>query len=152
MIRSPILKIALGVIAVGSPAFVPPIPGRDRAGVQVFRTLADADAIMAQAKPGRRAVVIGGGLLGLEAARGLINYGVGVTVVHLMDRLMDQASPEEIARAARQTGCRSVAFTYNDPVIFAEYAIDTAIACRARSNAPPTRRPATRCTFGRRCS
>ena len=47
-----------------------------------------------------------------------------------MDRLMDQASPEQIAQAARQAGCSSVAFTYNDPVIFAEYAIDTARACR----------------------
>ena len=46
-----------------------------------------------------------------------------------MDRLMDQAAPEEIARAAQQHGCKSVAFTYNDPVIFAEYAIDTADAC-----------------------
>lgn len=78
------------VIAVGAPSFVPPIPGRDRAGVHVFRSIADSESIIAQAKPGRRAVVIGGGLLGLEAARGLINYGVTVTVVHLMDRLMEQ--------------------------------------------------------------
>jgi pyruvate formate lyase activating enzyme len=46
-----------------------------------------------------------------------------------MDRLMDQASPTAIARAAVASGCRSVAFTYNDPVIFAEYAMDTADAC-----------------------
>jgi pyruvate formate lyase activating enzyme len=48
------------------------------------------------------------------------------------DRLMDWASPEAIADAALRAGARSVAFTYNDPVIFAEYAIDTARACRAR--------------------
>ncbi|MGE3317522.1 MAG: AmmeMemoRadiSam system radical SAM enzyme, partial [Planctomycetaceae bacterium] len=48
-----------------------------------------------------------------------------------IDTLADQASPELIARAARELGCRSVAFTYNDPVIFLEYAIDVAIACRA---------------------
>jgi pyruvate formate lyase activating enzyme len=48
-----------------------------------------------------------------------------------MDRLMDQASPEAIASAAQQAGCRSVAFTYNDPVIFAEYAMDVADACHA---------------------
>jgi pyruvate formate lyase activating enzyme len=47
-----------------------------------------------------------------------------------MDRLMDQASPETIARAATRLGCRSVAFTYNDPVIFHEYAVDVARACR----------------------
>jgi pyruvate formate lyase activating enzyme len=49
-----------------------------------------------------------------------------------MDRLMDQASPEAIALAAQTSGCKSVAFTYNDPVIFAEYAIDTAAACHAQ--------------------
>jgi pyruvate formate lyase activating enzyme len=49
-----------------------------------------------------------------------------------MDRLMDEASPETIARAAEELGCRSVAFTYNDPVIFAEYAMDVADACHAR--------------------
>ena len=49
-----------------------------------------------------------------------------------MDTLMDAASPEAIAAAAAAHGCRSVAFTYNDPVIFAEYALDTADACHAR--------------------
>jgi len=49
-----------------------------------------------------------------------------------MDRLMDQASPEAIAAAAERYGCRSVAYTYNDPVIFTEYAVDVAEACRAR--------------------
>lgn len=53
-----------------------------------------------------------------------------------MDSLMDQASPERIARAAAEVGCASVAFTYNDPVIFAEYAIDTALACRAQGLHP----------------
>ena len=49
-----------------------------------------------------------------------------------MDRLMDQASPDDIATAAADWGvCRSVAFTYNDPVIFAEYAMDVADACHA---------------------
>jgi pyruvate formate lyase activating enzyme len=49
-----------------------------------------------------------------------------------MDRLMDQASPETIAITAEKNGCKSVAFTYNDPVIFAEYAMDTADACHKR--------------------
>src|SRR5438093_7604310 len=49
-----------------------------------------------------------------------------------MDTLMDSASPEAIAAAAVRSGCRSVAFTYNDPVIFAEYAMDAADACHAR--------------------
>jgi pyruvate formate lyase activating enzyme len=49
-----------------------------------------------------------------------------------MDSLADEAPPERIAAAAQQLGCRSVAFTYNDPVIFLEYAVDTAKACHAR--------------------
>ncbi len=49
-----------------------------------------------------------------------------------IDTLADAASPEKIARVAQQLGCRSVAFTYNDPVVFMEYAIDTAIACHER--------------------
>src|SRR5262245_4208456 len=48
------------------------------------------------------------------------------------DRIQDMASPEMIAQAAVRSGCRSVAFTYNDPVIFLEYAIDVAQACRER--------------------
>ncbi len=48
-----------------------------------------------------------------------------------MDSMMDAATPEDIARAAREAGARSVAYTYNDPIIFAEYAIDVAEACRA---------------------
>ena len=49
-----------------------------------------------------------------------------------MDRMMDKASPDAIALAAQQYGCKSVAFTYNDPVIFAEYAMDVALACHTR--------------------
>ncbi len=55
----------------------------------------------------------------------------GLSHARRMDGLTDTASPEQIARAARRAGCRSVAFTYNDPVVFAEYACDTADACHA---------------------
>jgi pyruvate formate lyase activating enzyme len=55
-----------------------------------------------------------------------------ISKARALDRLQDTASPEAIAEAALRTGCRSVAFTYNDPVIFLEYAIDVAQACRAR--------------------
>ena len=57
------------------------------------------------------------------------NYDI--STAKSVDRLADSASPEALARAARQAGCASVAYTYNDPVIFLEYAVDTAIACRA---------------------
>ena len=47
-----------------------------------------------------------------------------------MDRLADQASPQQLANTAKQLGCQSVAYTYNDPVVFLEYAVDVAQACR----------------------
>ncbi len=55
-----------------------------------------------------------------------------ISKARAFDKLQDAASPEQIAEAALKTGCRSVAYTYNDPVIFMEYAIDTAAACRER--------------------
>jgi pyruvate formate lyase activating enzyme len=55
-----------------------------------------------------------------------------ISKARALDRVQDAASPEAIAEAAVQSGCRSVAFTYNDPVIFLEYAVDVADACRAR--------------------
>ncbi len=78
-------------LATGSQPLLPPIPGIDLAGVHPFRGPEDTTAIRAAAAGGvRRAVVIGGGLLGLEAARGIAAQGCPVTVVHLMDRLMER--------------------------------------------------------------
>ena len=78
------------IIATGSRPFVPPIPGSDKRGVFVFRTLEDCDHIAAYAQECDRAVVIGGGLLGLEAARGLLAHGLQVTVVEMSSHLMPQ--------------------------------------------------------------
>jgi nitrite reductase (NADH) large subunit len=78
------------IIATGSRPFVPPIEGNDKKNVFLFRTLNDCAAIAAQARQSKRAVVMGGGLLGLEAARGLLSHGVEVTVVELAPHLMVQ--------------------------------------------------------------
>src|SRR6202035_954004 len=80
------------VLATGSRPLLPPIPGIDLDGVYAFRGPEDCDAIrLAAASPDvRRAVVIGGGLLGLEAARGIVAQGCAVTVVHLMGRVMER--------------------------------------------------------------
>ena len=78
------------VLATGSAALMPPIDGRDRGGVHAFRTLRDADSIVTAARGAQSAAVLGGGLLGLEAAYGLASRGLPVTVVHLMDRLMER--------------------------------------------------------------
>jgi nitrite reductase (NADH) large subunit len=84
------------IIATGSNPLIPPIEniqgpdGTLRPGVFAFRTLDDCHAIVAEAAKSKRAAVIGGGLLGLEAARGLMTHGCEVHVVHLSDRLMNQ--------------------------------------------------------------
>ena len=78
------------ILAVGSDPIRLPLPGADLAGVVTFRDLDDVEAMIAAAKPGAKAVVIGGGLLGIEAAYGLAKRGMGATVVHLMDVLMER--------------------------------------------------------------
>jgi nitrite reductase (NADH) large subunit len=78
------------LLATGSTAWRPPIDGLDQDGVFVFRTLDDTRELIRRSGPQTRAVVIGGGLLGLEAARGLQVQGCSVTVVHLMPTLMER--------------------------------------------------------------
>lgn len=78
------------VLATGSSPIFLPVPGVDKKGVVAFRNIEDCRTIMAASKTSKRVAVIGGGLLGLEAARGLLNLGMETTVVHLMDRLMER--------------------------------------------------------------
>jgi nitrite reductase (NADH) large subunit len=78
------------VVCTGSDPLVPPIPGVELPGVQLFRGPEDCTKIAAAARAARRAVVIGGGLLGLEAARGIAALGCETAVVHLLDRLMER--------------------------------------------------------------
>ncbi|MGA5989084.1 FAD-dependent oxidoreductase, partial [Escherichia coli] len=78
------------ILATGSKPFVPPIPGSDLKGVLSFRNIYDVNQMLAYCKTKKNAVVIGGGLLGLEAAYGLKQQGMHVTVLHLMDRIMDR--------------------------------------------------------------
>jgi nitrite reductase (NADH) large subunit len=78
------------VIATGSSPFMIPVPGRDLPGVLAYRDHDDVEAMIAAAVPGARAVVIGGGLLGLEAAAGLKSRGMEVTVLHVMPTLMER--------------------------------------------------------------
>lgn len=78
------------LIATGSDPIVLPLPGKDLPGVVTFRDLDDVNRMLEASGSDRRAVVIGGGLLGLEAAHGLNLRGMHVTVVHLMDTLMER--------------------------------------------------------------
>jgi nitrite reductase (NADH) large subunit len=91
------------LIATGSKPFIVPVPGHALPGVIGFRDLHDVDAMLAAARAGGRAVVIGGGLLGLEAANGLLRQGMAVTVVHVTGSLMNQqldAPAAELLRAS----------------------------------------------------
>ncbi len=87
------------LIATGSNPFMIPLPGHDLPGVLSFRDIGDVDRMVAAAQAGQtRAVVIGGGLLGLEAANGLMKQGMEVTVVHLLDSLMERQLDKPAAR------------------------------------------------------
>ncbi|TNC96381.1 MAG: nitrite reductase (NAD(P)H) large subunit [Stygiobacter sp.] len=78
------------LLATGSKPLMPPLPGLDLPGVVAFRDIADTDKMLAAAQAKQRAVVIGGGLLGLEAAWGLKRRGMPVALVHLMPTLMER--------------------------------------------------------------
>ncbi|MGH8219996.1 MAG: nitrite reductase small subunit NirD [Steroidobacteraceae bacterium] len=94
------------LIATGATAIVLPIPGAQLPGVVTFRDLDDVEAMLEQARRCRRAAVIGGGLLGLEAAVGLARRGLDVTVVHLLDTLMERqldAAAGQLLKSALET-------------------------------------------------
>ncbi len=98
------------VLATGSRPWLPPLPGVGLGGVFTFRTLEDCAAIAAYAQQAERAVVLGGGLLGLEAARGLLHHGLEVTVVemgpHLMPQQLDDAAGSLLQRKLESMGLR----------------------------------------------
>jgi nitrite reductase (NADH) large subunit len=102
------------LLATGSKPLAPPIPGLGLPGVRAFRTIADVDAMIEAAHSHRRAVVIGGGLLGLEAAWGLRRRGMSVAVVHLMPTLMERQLDIAAAELLRRDlDRRGIAFLVN---------------------------------------
>lgn len=100
------------IIATGSSPLIIPVPRHDLAGVLSYRDLDDVEAMLLAAKTGGSAVVIGGGLLGLEAAAGLKEQGMDVTVLHLMPTLMerqlDPAAGHLLERAIKARGINVV--------------------------------------------
>lgn len=86
------------IIATGSVPFSLPIPGADKHGVVTFRTIEDCQRMLDSSKKNKNAVVIGGGVLGLEAAKGLLNLGMNVYVVHIGSFLMERQLDETAAR------------------------------------------------------
>ena len=99
------------LLATGSVPVILPIPGKDLPGVITYRDIADTEAMIAAARCSRHAVVIGGGLLGLEAANGLRARGMEVTVVHLMPWLMErQLDPVAGGMLRKALEARGIAF------------------------------------------
>lgn len=98
------------ILATGSDPLILPVPGHDRPGVIAFRDIQDCQMMMETARHYRKAVVIGGGLLGLEAARGLLNLSMEVAVVHLlpdlMERQLDPAGGRMLKRELERQGMR----------------------------------------------
>ncbi|WP_166245265.1 nitrite reductase large subunit NirB [Paenibacillus turpanensis] len=98
------------IIATGSLPFMLPLPGADKQGVIAFRDIKDCETMMETAKKYKKAVVIGGGLLGLEAARGLLNLNMEVSVVHLgkslMDRQLDETAAMMLQRELQKQGMK----------------------------------------------
>lgn len=86
------------ILATGSLPFMLPIPGADKEGVIAFRDIKDCETMIETAKQYKKAVVIGGGLLGLEAARGLLNLNMEVSVVHINNYLMERQLDETASR------------------------------------------------------
>jgi len=98
------------VFATGSAPFVPPIAGIEKEGVFVYRTIEDLEAIKAYAVHAKRATVIGGGLLGLEAAKAVVDLGLAVDVVEfaprLMPRQLDDAASGLLSKKIAELGVR----------------------------------------------
>ena len=98
------------LLATGSNPFIPPLPGKDLEGVIAYRDIADTNTMIATAATHRHAVVIGGGLLGLEAANGLMLRGMSVTVVHLapwlMERQLDETAGRMLQKSLEARGLR----------------------------------------------
>ncbi len=91
------------LLATGSNPFILPVPGKDLEGVLTYRDIQDTNAMIEASRKYKHAVVIGGGLLGLEAANGLKLRGMNVTVVHLMEWLMERQLDRAAAELLRQS-------------------------------------------------
>lgn len=122
------------VLATGADAFVPPIAGLTPlpTGAYVLRTIDDARNILAEAANRASAIVLGGGLLGLEAARGLAKRGMDVTVVHaaghLMDRQLDPAGAKVLADSYAEVGVESIVDAQTTRVIHGDDGITLVLA------------------------
>ena len=109
------------ILATGSNPFIIPVPGKDLPGVITFRDINDVDLMLDASKKHQHAVVIGGGLLGLEAANGLKLRGMHVTVVHLndvlMERQLDAAAGLMLRKSLEERGLQFLMATSTEAIL-----------------------------------
>lgn len=127
------------VIATGSSPIMIPLPGHELPGVKVYRDLDDVETMLGVSQSGGHAVVIGGGLLGLEAAAGLKSQGMDVCVVHLMDHLMEKQLDASASYLLRQeferrgievrTSTNTTAILGEDKVTGVQFEDGSEVAC-----------------------
>ena len=120
------------LLATGSKPLALPVPGLELPGVSTFRDIADVETMIAAARAHERAVVIGGGLLGLEAAWGLKRRGMSVTVVHLMpilmERQLDAGAAELLRRDLARRGIKFVLNGETEEILGVEHATGIRLA------------------------
>lgn len=90
------------ILATGSLPFMLPLPGADLPGVTAFRDINDCNTMLEASRKYKKAIVIGGGLLGIEAARGLLNLGMEVDVVHIYHHIMERQLTRTRRRCSRR--------------------------------------------------
>jgi nitrite reductase (NADH) large subunit len=113
------------LLANGASPFVPPLPGADQTGVFTLRTLDDADALLARIVPGATVVVVGGGLLGLEAARALAERGMKATIIEFASRLLpnqlDERSAEMLVEHLQASGITALLGAESQQIVSGEH-------------------------------
>jgi nitrite reductase (NADH) large subunit len=113
------------LLANGASPFVPPLPGTDQAGVFTLRTLDDADALLARVVPGATVAVVGGGLLGLEAARALAERGMRASVIEFAGRLLpnqlDERSAEMLVEHLQGLGVTALLAAESQQIVSGEH-------------------------------
>ena len=128
------------LLATGSSPFILPVPGKDLPGVIAYRDIADTEAMIAAAQHHSHAVVIGAGLLGLEAANGLKLRGMDVTVVHLadwiMERQLDKTAADLLQKSLEAKGLKFRLGTQTSELVAGESGRVAAIRFKDGSSIP----------------
>jgi len=128
------------LVATGSTPFILPVPGKDLPGVIAYRDIADTEAMIDAAARFRHAVVVGGGLLGLEAANGLAKRGMDVTVVHiapwLMERQLDDVAGRMLQKSLEARGLKFLIGAQTDALLAGEGGRVAAVRFKDGSEVP----------------